>query len=1122
SDNNIIPFEIKIERFGPVSYKAHIDSPAGQAISTFKLPLTKPELETTLHEYRRNLRNTRTLPSGEPFVVTNSKILEPTEIGTKLFNSIFQADVLHLYHKNRRLAKQERCPLQIVFNIDPSVGELINLPWEFLCDTSGEGFHPQFLAFDQDTPIVRRWMASEPIDFTHDEALRVLLISANPRGSDPLNSHREYRFISQKLSELGAKYQIRVEQHYCPAATLADIKTIVRDPHRTPHIIHFVGHGSLGSLLMEDREGDQNVVSEQVLAIILKNATALRLVVLNACDTAQTDFLTQQIGVAQSLADAGIPAIVAMQFNISDEAALIFAEEFYQLLVEGHPIDSAVTWGRIAIRTEERDSETKEWATPTLYLQAPDGYLFSDLLGSNKQQTTKEQPDFKSSAQIDQITTSSQKSKSNQPPPITSDEKSISGYIRDFLIEGFTDQELRQLTYDANEFKPLYNSLSEGMGKDKIVHILIEYAERKELIARLLNISKEWNPEKYKKYQSYFENPRTFEPVEATSSKTEIMRQKDKEIKDKIEHLLKLRREHIKRLQVRELQKAQHGSNADPIVIIEINDLRQQIKETEIDIHNLDPAISFDDKKARSQTDTHPLDTERRTDSQEISLPSQAAKFFRQGQAACARENWGEAVSLLSRAQKLDPHIPDIEHQVIQARQHWQYTKEGEYKYLELEALYEKAQEHLNRQNLDGAASLYEAIVRVDAGYREAYDLALQKRAEADQEKAEKEKQQQLEQLYQQADTYYRKEEWAKAAEQFSRILEIDETYKNAAERREETAKKRDLEKFYHEGQGYYRKRDWAKAVAAFGNAAKIDESYEDVKDLLEQSRRENQLNAWINEAENYIDKGLFEAAIEVLEQNEVATTREDGAVALAYAHARRYLDKGDWTEAVPHLQKILNLRPTYRPDVNDLYQQATEAVELKRLTEKANQLIDQKEWSAAKVTLEDIVRRRPTAPDFQADLARVNEEIRWADLYKKAQAAIDLKQWAKAIPDLKQIPGYKNADVLLKQAQRQVELAAFYREGLEAAGTARWDKAVAAFKQVSQLSNNKYLEVQQQLEEAQNKLNLELSFNRGMVALQAGQAQYDLTQIDEAIHYLKKVVAIDPRYRGAKNKLQE
>jgi hypothetical protein len=75
--------------------------------------------------------------------------------------------------------------------------------------------------------------------------------------------------------------------------------------------------------------------------------------------------------------------------------------------------------------------------------------------------------------------------------------------IRTLLTDGFNDEELRRLCYDEPDFRPVYEQLAQGMGKDRIIDKLIEYAEQRELIETLLALAKERNPIKYEKYRPY-------------------------------------------------------------------------------------------------------------------------------------------------------------------------------------------------------------------------------------------------------------------------------------------------------------------------------------------------------------------------------------------------------------------------------------------------------------------------------------------------------------------------------------------------------------------------------------------------------------------------------------------
>jgi len=75
--------------------------------------------------------------------------------------------------------------------------------------------------------------------------------------------------------------------------------------------------------------------------------------------------------------------------------------------------------------------------------------------------------------------------------------------IRVLLTEAFSDEELRQLCYDETPFKPVYEQLTQAMSKDTLIHHLIEYAERRDLVEALLAAVQERNPAKYNKYHPY-------------------------------------------------------------------------------------------------------------------------------------------------------------------------------------------------------------------------------------------------------------------------------------------------------------------------------------------------------------------------------------------------------------------------------------------------------------------------------------------------------------------------------------------------------------------------------------------------------------------------------------------
>jgi WD40 repeat protein len=69
----------------------------------------------------------------------------------------------------------------------------------------------------------------------------------------------------------------------------------------------------------------------------------------------------------------GVPAVVAMQYEITDTAALVFASSFYGQIAQGVPVDRAMTRAREAVKMT---NDSLEWATPVLFLSSEETQIF--------------------------------------------------------------------------------------------------------------------------------------------------------------------------------------------------------------------------------------------------------------------------------------------------------------------------------------------------------------------------------------------------------------------------------------------------------------------------------------------------------------------------------------------------------------------------------------------------------------------------------------------------------------------------------------------------------------------------------------------------------------------------
>ncbi|WP_170955325.1 CHAT domain-containing protein [Ornithinimicrobium cerasi] len=112
------------------------------------------------------------------------------------------------------------------------------------------------------------------------------------------------------------------------------------------------GHGAFnlkretGVLLLEDEDGGGDgrpVEATEFLDLLRESQPMPRLIVLNSCSTAVTGSVNMFSSTAAVLVRGGVPAVAAMQFAISDAAAIAFTRGFYAAVAQGKRVDDAVT-----------------------------------------------------------------------------------------------------------------------------------------------------------------------------------------------------------------------------------------------------------------------------------------------------------------------------------------------------------------------------------------------------------------------------------------------------------------------------------------------------------------------------------------------------------------------------------------------------------------------------------------------------------------------------------------------------------------------------------------------------------------------------------------------------------
>lgn len=343
-------------------------SPAGETRAVMHFPFDEHQLALRIKDLQiallRSGDRRRSAPTDEQQTVQS--------FGAALFDALLAGEVRTLYDVSRARAQAAGAGLRIKLRI--ASPPLAALPWEFLYDARQR----EYVSLSRYTPLVRYLeLPHPPRPLAAPPPLRILGLVASPRDLPEIDLAGEQERIERALA--GAMEEGLVELVWMAGATWRDLQRAMR---RGPwHIFHFVGHGAFdhadneGQVMLCDDEGLARPLHAGELGRLLADHWTLRLAVLNACEGARGDQRDLFSSTAAILVQRGLPAVLAMQYEITDRAALEMARAFYEALADGLPVDAAVAEARKAVSLAV--ANTVEWGTPVLTMRAPDGVLFS-------------------------------------------------------------------------------------------------------------------------------------------------------------------------------------------------------------------------------------------------------------------------------------------------------------------------------------------------------------------------------------------------------------------------------------------------------------------------------------------------------------------------------------------------------------------------------------------------------------------------------------------------------------------------------------------------------------------------------------------------------------------------
>jgi len=184
-----------------------------------------------------------------------------------------------------------------------------------------------------------------------DNKICVLFLAANPDGTARLKLDEEARLITEMILKTKHRDTMIFESRW--AIRTSDILQAINDTN--PTIVHFSGHGSdLDELIVLDVNGNSKRISkEAIVQTMMTSSDTIRLVFFNTC------FSHEQAKSVVNHVDYSI----GMTASIGDDAARIFAAQFYSSIGFGKTIWTSFEQARAALMLEGIPEEN----TPALY-----------------------------------------------------------------------------------------------------------------------------------------------------------------------------------------------------------------------------------------------------------------------------------------------------------------------------------------------------------------------------------------------------------------------------------------------------------------------------------------------------------------------------------------------------------------------------------------------------------------------------------------------------------------------------------------------------------------------------------------------------------------------------------
>lgn len=238
-------------------------------------------------------------------------------------------------------AQRLKVALELSLELQDEKGRLERIPWELLYDKQVE-LGRGFLALNY--PLYRLPATVSSWQQVAGRLKKALIVAADPT-SEFTTLAQEVNSLRQTLLAAGvSQVDVRHQDHPDLSSPQA-IKNLLRTGGY--QLFHFTGHALFNPFdprqsylqLGRAEEADKILTAAELSQVVVDPKSQLVLVFLSACSVGTTEAAEEkrpwlETGLVDALTRSGVPAVVAMRWEVGEQSALTMAQTFYTALCQ--------------------------------------------------------------------------------------------------------------------------------------------------------------------------------------------------------------------------------------------------------------------------------------------------------------------------------------------------------------------------------------------------------------------------------------------------------------------------------------------------------------------------------------------------------------------------------------------------------------------------------------------------------------------------------------------------------------------------------------------------------------------------------------------------------------------